>query len=53
MSKSSFNDGVEIIPRYLNLSVYKKNSNSLIIMYAIYVAVTSVFDVPLFLLSPQ
>ena len=39
MSRSSFNDGVKMVPRYLNLSVYEKNSNSLIIMSAVSVAV--------------
>mmetsp|Transcript_15345 Transcript_15345/g.17250 ORF Transcript_15345/g.17250 Transcript_15345/m.17250 type:complete len:111 (-) Transcript_15345:426-758(-) len=63
MSKSSFNDGVKIVPRYLNVSVYEKNLNSLIIMSAVSVAVAvlpgggiyiaSVFDLPSFLLSPQ
>ena len=56
MSKSSFNDGVKIVPRYLNLSVYEKNSYPLIIMSAVSVAVAvlpgggiyiaPVFDLP-------
>ena len=64
ISRSSFNDGVNIVPRYLNSSVYKKNSNSFIVISAVSVVVVvvvpgggkyiaSVFDLPSFLLSPQ
>ena len=59
MSKLSFNDREKIVPRYLDLSVYEKNYNSLIIMSAVSVAavvvflggginIASVFDLPSF-----
>ena len=63
MSRSSFNDGMKVVPRYLKLSVYVKYSNSLIIISAVSAVVAvfpgggmyiaSVFDLLSFLLSPQ
>ena len=37
--RSSFNDRVKIVPRYLNLSVYEKTLNSFIIISAVLVVV--------------
>ena len=36
ISRSSFNDGLKVVPRYLYLSVYEKNLYSFIIMSAVY-----------------
>ena len=66
MSRSSFNDGVKIVPRYvMNLSQYEKNSNSLFSMSAVslllllsflvggYTLLLLLSYLPSFLISPQ